>query len=445
MLSNDMNPSFNRSGKAANYLVALVLVLVPFHAFLTVWGSAILGHYTALRLWDDTLLLGLLGICCFWLLKDTPTRTWFVGSLLVRLILAYAGLALLLALVSYLKGEVTPKALAYGLLVNLRFLAWFLAVMLVTRRSPWLRRVWPRLLLIPAGAVIAFATLQYTVLPHNFLSHFGYDAATTIAPMETINHDPHYIRVQSTLRGANPLGAYLVIILSAIGTTLRRGRRKLICAVFGVTGLFALYASGSRSAWIGTLASLAVVAWFWLPTRRLRIWAGWVVLGVVALVVGLFLSLRHNAAVQNAVFHTQDNSRVAVSSNGAHASALKNGLRDTLRQPLGDGPGTAGPASEYNAGHPVRIAENYYIQIAQETGWLGLALLLSIFALVAAELYRQIRNSRLACILLASFIGIALVNMLSHAWVDDTLAFLWWGLAGIALGLPAAKPKAAKR
>jgi len=31
--------------------------------------------------------------------------------------------------------------------------------------------------------------------------------------------------------------------------------------------------------------------------------------------------------------------------------------------------------------------------------------------------------------------------MVSHAWADDTLAFLWWGLAGIALGKPLAAVK----
>jgi hypothetical protein len=36
-------------------------------------------------------------------------------------------------------------------------------------------------------------------------------------------------------------------------------------------------------------------------------------------------------------------------------------------------------------------------------------------------------------ILLASLAGITFVNLLSHAWTDDTLAYLWWGLAGIAL------------
>jgi hypothetical protein len=39
----------------------------------------------------------------------------------------------------------------------------------------------------------------------------------------------------------------------------------------------------------------------------------------------------------------------------------------------------------------------------------------------------------LARVLLASLAGIIFVNLLSHAWTDDTLAYLWWGLTGIAL------------
>jgi hypothetical protein len=34
---------------------------------------------------------------------------------------------------------------------------------------------------------------------------------------------------------------------------------------------------------------------------------------------------------------------------------------------------------------------------------------------------------------LASLIGISVINLVSHAWMDDTLSLLWWGLAGIAL------------
>jgi hypothetical protein len=359
----------------------------------------------------------------------------FFRSLLVRLILAYAVLTLLLGAISYAKGDVTVKALAYGILVNLRFFVWFLAVLLTARNSSLLRRNWLKLLLIPAAMVVVFGVLQYTVLPHNFLAHFGYNAATTIAPIETINHNNSYIRVQSTLRGANPLGAYIVVVLSALGVLFVHGKRKVLCVAFGVVALAALYASGSRSAWIGTATSLGVIAWLHLQSQRSRLIFGGIGLAAVVVLAGTYLLLKNNVSLQNEVLHTQQHSAVATTSNGAHASALKNGITDVFHQPFGDGPGTAGPASVYNGSHPARIAENYYVQIAQETGWLGLGLFLAILMLVVMELYEQAYNSRLALVMFASFIGIAFINLLSHAWADATLAYLWWGLAGIALAL----------
>jgi hypothetical protein len=197
--------------------------------------------------------------------------------------------------------------------------------------------------------------------------------------------------------------------------------------------LGALYASGSRSAWLGAVLSLAALAWLQPRTRRARVFFGGAGVAVIVLAIGGYLLFKHNVSLQNEILHTQTNSAVKTTSNSAHASALKEGLKDVWRQPLGDGPGTAGPASVYNGSHPARIAENYYVQVAQETGWLGLAIFLCILFLVALELYEQAGESRLALVLFASFIGIAFVNMLSHAWVDDTLAYVWWGLAGVAL------------
>lgn len=427
--------------KLPDYLIGLVLVAVPFHAFLTVWGSALVGHYTLLRVWDDAALLVLFCLAVRWLVHDTRLRSWFMESLLVRLIGAYACLTVLLGLVSLLKGDVSPKALMYGVLVNLRFLAWFLAVLLAAQRTSFLGRHWARLLLVPAAVVMVFGALQFTLLPHDFLAHFGYNKNTTIAPIETINHNARYIRVQSTTRGANPLGAYLVIVVSAVGVLYMRGRRRTAAALLGVLALFVLFASGSRSAWIGTVLSLAAVAWMFTKTRRARVLLAAVSGGLVVLAAGLFLLLHHNVALQNALLHTQDHSKVATTSNSAHASAVAQGVKDALHQPLGDGPGTAGPASVYNTRQPARIAENYYVQIAQETGWLGLVLFVSILALVGFELYRLSPRSPLALVLCVSFAGLAFVNLLSHAWADDTLAFLWWGLAGVALG--SARPQKA--
>ena len=36
--------------------IMAILLLMPFHAFLTVWGASLFGHYTALRLWKEALL-----------------------------------------------------------------------------------------------------------------------------------------------------------------------------------------------------------------------------------------------------------------------------------------------------------------------------------------------------------------------------------------------------
>ena len=73
-------------------------------------------------------------------------------------------------------------------------------------------------------------------------------------------------------------------------------------------------------------------------------------------------------------------------------------------------------------------------------GWLGVAVFLAIVTLVGIELYEKVSESPLALAALASCIGIAFINLLSHAWADNTLAYVWWGLAAIAL---AQQPKKA--
>jgi hypothetical protein len=37
---------------------------------------------------------------------------------------------------------------------------------------------------------------------------------------------------------------------------------------------------------------------------------------------------------------------------------------------------------------------------------------------------------------LASLAGLTVLAMLMHLWTDDTIAYLWFGLAGIALTIP---------
>jgi O-antigen ligase len=211
--------------------------------------------------------------------------------------------------------------------------------------------------------------------------------------------------------------------------------------LLGASSLVLLF-TYSRSAWLGAIVALALLVWYFLP-NSLRKMA--LLLAVVAVLAGAggISQLRHNDTVQNTVFHSDENSAAYVSSNAARSSAMTEGLREVWQQPFGRGPGTAGPASYRNFSAP-RIAENYYIQLAQEVGVVGLALFVAINLLLVNELWRR-RRDPLALVLLASLVGITLVNMLSHAWADDTLAVLWWGLAGVAMSLPASKNAILKR
>ena len=420
-------------------VAVIVIVLLPFHAFLTVWLSSLIGHYTLLRLWKEYLVL-LIGLVSVWqILFNAKTRRAFWHSRLMWLIVAYAALDLVLGGIAFGMHHVSARALAYGLLDDLRFLVFFVICWVLVYSGKRLDRHWVRLIIWPALIVIVFGLLEMLVLPANFLSHFGYGPAT-ILPYQTINNNVHYIRILSTLRGADPLGAYLLLPLSALGVMLVRRPRSWnwLKILLIIAALAVLYGSYSRAAWVGAvLAALLILAASIDPALIRRFRKPLVVAVVVLLVAagGIFIALKHSDKFQNIIFHTQTHSASAVSSDQAHLSALTQGVDQLIKYPFGLGAGTSGPASVYNHDHHPRITENYYLEIGEESGWLGMLLFLAITVGVACLLWQR-RDSPLALTLLAAFVGIAFINLLTLAWTDDTLCYIWWGLAGAALALP---------
>lgn len=213
----------------------------------------------------------------------------------------------------------------------------------------------------------------------------------------------------------------------------------MLCGLFGVMTLVVLYFTYSRSAYIGALIAMAFAIWRTLPSKRVRRWI--VLAGVAACLVfgAAAFSLRHNPTFENTFFHTSQHSKSKHSSNQNHVTALRAGIHDLLHQPFGLGPGTAGPASVHN-NHPARISENYFLQVGQETGWLGLGLFIAIVAIIGKQLWdRRMEQDALVITMLASLVGLIVVNLLLPAWTDDTLAYVWWGLTGIAYATTAGK------
>ena len=422
----DSDKTVSKLAKRLSVLTAVILALLPFHALFTTWAGSNFGNYDLIKIWKEILIVAMMPAIIWLALQSGQLKTWFKKSWIVRLYILYILLHIVLGLLALSWHQVNATALIYALIINLRFIGFFLLCLVLASYSDILKKYWKKILIWPATAVVTFGLVQKFILPYTFLSHFGY-APKTIPAYQTVDANIDYRRIQSTLRGANPLGAYLVLIIPAFLFIFRH--RVYIWLISLATASTVLFYSYSRSAFVGL--ALAITSLGWILMRRPT--AKWIITGVVSLLVisGLYIGFRSNQTVQGIFLHTSDTSSSVVSSNEVRNAALIDSARDVIHQPWGRGPGSAGPASFRNS-HSARIAENYYLQIGEEVGILGLLIFVAVGLLTAKELWLR-RTDVLAQILLASLVGITFVNLVSHAWADDTLSLLWWGLAGIAL------------
>jgi O-antigen ligase len=430
------NSPLSKTDLVLSWVVAAILVLLPFHAIFTTWLGSNFGHLDLFRIWKELILASIFPVILWEIWKSPRVRDWLAHSWIVRLYLFYVLLHLALGLLALHNHEVNQEALVYALLINLRFIGFFIICYILATNNDFLKRNWKIILLAPAVLVIVFGVFQRFVFPYDFLKHFGY-GPDTIPAYQTVDSNIDYRRIQSTLRGANPLGAYLVLIIPAVFVVFRKNRKAV--AISLLAAFVALFYSYSRSAWVGAVIALALLIW-WAKGYSLRLRELAIAVAILMVLAGSVFLLRSNQAADDTLFHTSSSSLSPQSSNEARGAALKSGLEDVAKQPLGRGPGTAGPASFRNDRAAPRIAENYYLQIGQEVGIIGVAIFIAINVLVAIGIWRK-RNDTLAKILLASFVGLLFVNMVSHAWVDDTLAYLWWGLAGICLAPAILEPR----
>lgn len=420
----------SRLADGISWVYLFILGTLPFHAFLTTWAGSNFGHLDLWRIWKEIIVTITVPFVLYILAKEPKLINWAKKSWLARLVLMYMCLYILSGILALLQGNVNSDALVYALFANLRYLGFMMLVIAVASVSGVIRKHILKVVMISASVVVLFGLLQL-FLPYDFLKHFGY-GPNTIPAFQTVDNKLDYQRIQSTLRGANPLGAYLVVVISVLGAAwLKFAKYRIHLTFFGVLSSVVLLFSFSRSAYLGVLIVVMVGVAMTINKQWRRRAAG--LLAILLVVVSLgFLSLRDQSVVQNTLFHSDDSSKSAQSSNAGRAAALETGLHDVTTEPLGRGPGTAGPESTRNK-YPARISENYFLQIGQEVGWLGLALFVMINIMIGAELWYQ-RRDALGLATLSSLAGLTFVNLISHAWADDTLGLLWWGLAGVVVG-----------
>lgn len=395
---------------------------------------------TVIKSWKEV-LLGLALLLSVVIL--TIRGKWeIVRTKLVYYIVLFALLNLLVIPLNFNSFEATIA----GLFINLRYFLFFVLVYVAVRLYPQLYSLFVKVFVGGALVVMGFAILQLTVLPNDILKYIGY-GESTIMPYLTVDQNEAYVRINSTLRGPNPLGIYSVIVLALVlaawfkvPRTFSR-REQVLLGILGAGAVVSLWASYSRSAALAALAAVALVLLVVYGRRISK--ATWVAVAVVAIVLmGSLVALRDTQFVSQVILHEDPSEGNDINSNDGHAESLADGARRFVTQPLGSGIGSTGSPSLYTDA-PV-IIENQYFYVAHETGWVGLTLFLMINYIVLKKLWRR-RAQWLALGVFASGVGIAIAGIFLPVWADDTVSIIWWGLAAIALAVPVAKARKTKQ
>lgn len=411
-------------------LLLAIAAGMAIHTPVTLWLGTFVSNEWALviKSWKEVLMGLALAILFIMAVRRRQLDT-LLSDRLLQLSLVYAGLHFVMMMV-FQNGL---QAAGAGLLIDLRFVLYFVLVYVFLILYPNWRRAFIIAFGAAAAIILGFAVLQATVLPKDFLAQFGY-SKTTISPYLTVDENPALIRINSTLRGPNPLGAYAVIVFGVVSAAmlrwkLRTRRSWWIVGGFTLGVVVALSASYSRSSLIAAIVTLmiVVIAAVRPATRKQLLIIG----GASLLIMGaLTIAFRDSYIVSNVIFHDNPSTGAAVDSNAGHAESLADGFSRMLRQPFGAGVGSTGSASLI--GENPLIIENQYLLVAHEIGWVGLVLFVWLFVEVMRRLWTR-RQSALALGVFASGVGLAIIGLLLPVWTDDAVSITWWGLAAVAI------------
>ena len=409
-------------------LVAIT-AYIPFHAIFSVSFGVFTHQPLLVKAAKELVLLVLVIMGVVILFKYKSLATVYIRSRINQIAAAFVALHLLLAI--WLHSNL--GATLGGLDIDIRFAVFFLAVRLAMLLTTRTRTYMIKAFVIGSAVVIAFGVLQQYLLPKDILSHIGY-GQNTIEPYLTVDKNTDFIRINSTLRGPNSLGAYLVVVIAVIAGYLatywrRLSRSVLIACVLGIlAGISVMYASYSRSAWIAVALAAVVFGVIGLPRKKQLVIVAIAAVLTVTGVVGYELG-KDSQFVRTVIDHKDPkNPSQTTSSNADHLKSVTESAKRALGQPFGAGIGSTGAASYF--GESKIIIEDQYLSTAHEAGWLGLILLVAFQGGVLAMLY-QSRRDWFAKAIFASGLGLVLVALTLPIFTDDTVAYVWWGLAAV--------------
>ncbi len=412
--------------RSYTWILTAIFGLIVVHAPLTVFfGSRFPDIALPIKAWKEILMV-VAGLMAVWIV--TKCRAWrqLANDRLVWMVVGFV----VIHLCSLVQWNGLPSVVA-GLMIDVRYVVFFGLMYIRTVMHPDSKSRMYRVAIVGAVIVLGFAALQL-LLPPDFLTNIGYSKAT-IAPYTTVDQNHNFMRLQSTLRGPNPFGAYaaavaVIIIAWIVSRKDHRAQKGLIYCALATSAL--CYLSYARSAYVALVVGGFIVlcaAWH----RRVRTWQ-WVAIAAMIGIVGISLfAMRSNAFVSTVLLHEDPHESGLVNSNDGHLVSLADGFQRMSVQPFGAGIGSTGSASMLSD-QPL-VIENQYLYIAHEAGWLGLIVFMWLYGVILHRLWRT-RSNPWALGMFASGIGMAVIGLVLPVWVDDTVSILWWGMAALTIG-----------
>ncbi|MEI7511232.1 MAG: O-antigen ligase family protein [Candidatus Peregrinibacteria bacterium] len=434
--------------------IFLLILLLPFHAFLVTGTNAVFFNSAVappffISAWKEILIALLFGGIFFCLAPHWKAviKSFDTLDILIFIFSAWA------LLIGYLATDHGWSQILLGAKYDLFPLWVFVGFRKFAQHIPFSSDALQKAFFFGGSAVILFGFLQI-FLPPDFLVHFGYSPEPNhftpdkpLAYCQQVSHSG-FCRLQSFASGPNQLASFLLFFLPFLGLMAWKGeeflwggkpaeksslleniplwkdKKRMVWMILFFIGIVVLAGAFSRSALLGAFAA-GLIAFFGLPHEfRISCPILWgIILFPVVVLVGIFLV--------SPVFF--DQFLLRVSSNQGHYERSLDGIRFIFQHPWGLGLGDAGPASSrFAENFSGFLPESWYLQIGLETGILGLLLFLSILFFAGKEFWQN--GDFLGKAFFMALVGVSVMGLFLHAWESASLAYVFWGLAGIVLG-----------
>lgn len=403
--------------------LAAILLLMPFHAFFSIYFGSLGFNQSLVQSWKEVLVVLLTIVwLIFVLLKNKlpfrldPTNVLFI---------AIVGLSLIVTIVI----RPNPEAVLFGIKTNLVAIVVFFIAQIPLPSKVWINKNLLWLVLVPGFLVAILAILQATVVPESLMASLGYNSST-INPKQIVDGSIPFHRAFATLGGPNQLGTYLILpMVFSLVYGLKQKKFWLLIISFATAVGIGL--SFSRSAWIAAAFALIVSIAFIVNRKGKIILAGSIVVIMALTVLLLPSAIQNNPRLENVLLHGRVFEDRLEGSDQLRLDAIEITTKEVLNRPFGHGLGSAGPAS-FQTSSPV-IPENWYLQIAYEIGIVGAVLYILAFAALLGDFIRN-RKQLLAVSLFAVTSGVLVANLFLHSWADSTLVLIMFVLYGLYKG-----------